>query len=227
MIGAVIFDMDGVMVDTEGIYLQWLKDYLTGQGYSFSDRELFGIIGLSEALSRGYMENLCGKDGGRLWDEFTEVCACYPFSYSGLVLPGLIELLSYLQKEKVPVALASSSGMEDIRQMLAETRLGQYFHVIVSGEVFRESKPNPEIYLHTAKLLRQDAADCIIIEDSDYGIRAGKAAGAYVIAREEKRYGFRQDAADVVARDLYQVKDIIEEKRRGKGEHEISEDLYQ
>ncbi len=190
MVGAVIFDMDGVMVDTEGVYLAWLKDYLAGQGYCFSNQELFGIIGLSSALSKSYLENLCKEEGGRLWDGFTEACACYPFSYRELVIPGIAELLSYLQKEQVPVALASSSGMEDIREMLAETGFGKYFKVVVSGEMFRKSKPDPEIYLYTAKLLKQNADDCIIIEDSDYGIRAGKDAGAYVIAREEKRYGF-------------------------------------
>lgn len=221
MVGAVIFDMDGVIVDTEGIYLQWLKTYLDEQGYHIPCEKLCGIVGLSAKMSQNYLNELCGENGEKLWDGYIEACDSYPFSYKKLVIPGIPVLLQYLAHEKIPAALASSSNMADIKEMLIDTGFQKYFQVVTSGEMYRESKPNPEIYLHTAKLLKQKPSDCIVIEDSCYGIQAGKAAGAYVIAKEDNRYGFSQKEADVIARDIYHVKKIIERKRRCEKENGI------
>ena len=118
MVGAVIFDMDGVIVDTEGIYLQWLKKYLDEQGYHIPCEKLYGIIGLSAKMSRNYLKELCGENGEKLWNGYIKVCDSYPFSYKKLVIPGIPALLQYLTHEKIPVALASSSNMKDIREML-------------------------------------------------------------------------------------------------------------
>lgn len=226
MVGAVIFDMDGVLVDTEGIYLQWLREYLVGQGHYISNEKLCGIIGLSGKMSRNYLKKICGEDGEKLWNGYMKECDSYPFTYKKLVIPGVAELLRYLENERIPIALASSSNMEDIREMLNDTGFHKYFQVVTSGEMYRESKPNPEIYLHTAELLKQNPSDCIIIEDSYYGIRAGKDAGAYVIAKEDKRFGFSQIEADVIAKDLYHVKKIIEKKRRCEKENGVEKILH-
>ena len=75
-------------------------------------------------------------------------------------------------------------------------RLSGKFEPIVSGEQFHESKPDPEIYLHTLDLLGLPAGACCCIEDSVYGIAAGRAAGLTVIAKREERFGFSQEGAD-------------------------------
>lgn len=216
MVGAVIFDMDGVIVDTEETYLQWLTKYLEEQGYPVPREKLCEIIGASVKRSQAFLDKMCSGNGEKLWNGYIEACDTYPFSYRELVISGIPELLQYLKRENVPVALASSSTMADIREMLNVAGLEEYFQVVTSGEMYKESKPNPEIYLHTAQLLGQDPTDCIVIEDSDFGIRAGKAAGAFVIAREEKRFGFSQQEADIIARDINQIRKIIEEMRRGE-----------
>ena len=103
-----------------------------------------------------------------------------------------------LRERNVRVALASSSPRSNIREVLAACGLAHAFEVVMSGAELAESKPNPAIYLHTLKLLGLPAEACCCIEDSVPGITAGKRAGLTVIARRETRFGFVQDAADVI-----------------------------
>ena len=88
------------------------------------------------------------------------------------------------------LALASSSPMSNIRQVLGECGLMEFFPVIVSGEQFEASKPDPEIYLHTMARLGRRPEECLIVEDSTYGVQAGAAAGGLV-----ERFPFDQSAA--------------------------------
>jgi len=108
------------------------------------------------------------------------------------------ETLGALRERGVRLALASSSQLANIKQVLNACGLLDFFEIIVSGEQFTESKPNPEIYLHTLSLLRLPASDCCCVEDSLPGITAGKAAGLTVFAKREDRFGFSQDAADAI-----------------------------
>ena len=77
--------------------------------------------------------------------------------------------------------------------------------VIVSGEMFRESKPNPEIYKFTLKKLGLEARECVAIEDSTYGIQAAKGAGITTFAKKDNRFHYNQSIADVVIDDLSQI----------------------
>lgn len=209
MFEAVIFDMDGVLIDSEIVYYEWLKSFLEKKGCRLPEEQIKKLSGLSmvqsEQLLDKYFEN-----GAKLWRGYIEECEEYPLDYNDIVNPGVRELLDFLKEKRVKTALASSSDKKEILEVLEEIKLRDYFQVILSGDMFQESKPNPEIYLETMKRLEIVPEKCIVIEDSDYGITAGKTAGAYVIAKEEKRLGFSQNMADWIAPDMYQVKDKIE-----------------
>lgn len=84
-------------------------------------------------------------------------------------------------------------------------RIKEFFDVILSGEDFENSKPDPEIYISAMKSLGVKKHDCIIIEDSDYGIEAGNKAGAFVIAKKDERFGFSQAKADLQVYDLLEA----------------------
>ena len=105
--------------------------------------------------------------------------------------------------------LASVSDHKDIEMMLCSNNLEKYFDVVLSGADFVESKPNPEIYLAAAKKLGVLPETCMIIEDSEYGIESGKAAGAMVIAIEDTRFGFVQNRADYLVKNLEEIWDIL------------------
>mgnify|MGYP001011993600 CR=1 FL=1 len=198
MFEAVIFDMDGVIIDSEPVYLEWLRCFLERRGYHIPYQSLHRSIGLSAAASKGFIEELCGGKTEDLWKEYVRESEEYLLDYDAILFPGIKHLISELHNKRVKLGLASSSDMKDIKEMLTETELEQYFDIVLSGEMFKESKPNPAIYGQAAKLLKTTADKCIVIEDSDYGITAGKRVGAYVIARKDQRFDFDQSGADMI-----------------------------
>lgn len=213
MYEAVIFDMDGVIIDSEIVYYNWLKELLIEKECMIPEKELKKIVGLSNPQSCQMMIQWFGREkGSRLWETYCEEEEGYDLSYEDIVNPGTEDLLKFLKKHHIRIALASSSAMEEILEVLDEIGFRKYFPVILSGEMFQESKPNPEIYIETMKCLHVEPEKCIVIEDSDYGIHAAKDAGAFVIAHRENRFGFTQQRADHIAFDMYHVKEMIRTK---------------
>lgn len=208
MYKAVIFDMDGVIIDSEVIAVRYLEEALAEREIVLSKEEIAEMIGLSPKQGRQMLAKFCG--------EYEEIFASYEEKFdqqeidlAGILNPGIRELLDFLMQNHLKIGLASSAYKKDIAEMLRQTGLEKYFTVVLSGEMFRESKPNPEIYIKTMRLLQVKAEECIIIEDSAYGIDAGKAAGAYVIAKEETRLPIDQRNADIILPDLRSIKDKI------------------
>ena len=131
--------------------------------------------------------------------------AVHPADYAALLNPGVRETVVELKGLGVRVALASSSPMDNIMHVLEVCGLSDAFEHVTSGEQFLESKPNPEIYLHTLDLLGLPATSCCCVEDSVPGIAAGKAAGLTVIAKREDRFGFSQELADAVVDSIADI----------------------
>ena len=209
---AVIFDMDGVIVDTERYYWDELRALADHLGINVTTEELNAQVGQStQAFLRMLVDWYERAGRGRM--TIDEAIAVYgkwaqgrSCDYAAIMNPGVREALDGLCERGVRVALASSSPLENIHQVLAACGLTDAFEVIVSGVDFTESKPNPDIYLHTLGKLGLPAAACCCVEDSVPGITAGKRAGLTVFAKREGRFGFSQDAADAI---LDRVDDIL------------------
>lgn len=208
MYKAVIFDMDGVIVDSEVIALRYLEEALAERTIILSNEELAKMIGLSPKQGRQMLAEFC--------DDYEEIFALYEdkfdqqeIDFKSILNPGIQELLDFMQENNIKAGLASSAYKKDIVEVLEQTGLKKYFSVVLSGEMFQESKPNPEIYIKAMNQLNVKASECIIIEDSAYGIDAGKAAGAYVIAKEETRIPINQGHADIILPDMRHIKDKI------------------
>lgn len=201
---AVIFDMDGVIVDTEALYLDMEREFSREFGLGVTDEELRAQVGCSHQTFQATIAGWFARAGKpRVAPElavrfFDDWYADKPKDFAALLNPGVTETLGALHAAGVRVALASSSTLENIELVLGDCGLIGEFEAIVSGEQFRESKPNPEIYLHTVERLGLTPHACCCVEDSVPGIAAGKAAGLTVFARHEDRFGFSQDAADVI-----------------------------
>lgn len=213
---AVIFDMDGVIVDSEKFYFDELRGLFEFHHIAVSHEELCAAVGTSYQefklnlvrwFARGGMD-LTIEQAEVLYDQFA---AKNPVDYRELYNPGVAETIEELKSRGVRVALASSSPLHNIRNVLDVCCLSDAFEVVTSGEQFRESKPNPEIYLHTLEELGLPAKVCCCIEDSVPGITAGKAAGLTVFAKREERFGFSQERADAI---IDTIPDLIKAAER-------------
>lgn len=208
---AVLFDMDGVIVDTEAYYQREQRRFVNEMGLNVSDREILDLVGQSHQTFQRVLADWWSRAGRELTLDAAEQTyrdweALHPCDYKAILNPGVADTIDELRSRGVRVALASSSPMDSILAVLEACDLSDKFELIVSGKDFHESKPNPAIYLYAIEKLDLDASECCCIEDSVPGIAAGKAAGLTVFAKREDRFGFSQDRADAI---IDQIPDIL------------------
>jgi len=215
MIKAVIFDMDGVIIDSEPIYQKWLKDFLNNNHIEISEEELKTIPGISTQAFKNKIEGwwrnsgksfISGEELNKMYDNF---CDPLIISYEKIKNPFLLETMEELKLNGYKIAIASSSPLKNIKEVIKEIGIDGYIDVKISGEMFKLSKPNPEIYCYTAKMLGLNNNQCIAVEDSTYGIEAAVNAGMKVIAKKDDRYGFDQSKATYHIDDLFEIINIV------------------
>lgn len=209
---AVIFDMDGVLIDSEPVYLEIFRKFITENGGNADEEILRAIAGASSRQTWVYMAQMWKEtiDPEELHREFRRQYPQFQIPYREVVYPGVGNLLAWLKKKGVRLALASSSSDRAIGRMLEETGFASYFDCIVSGDMFKESKPNPEIYLYTLSRLGLAAEECVVMEDSTYGIQAAKAAGLPVAAVRDHRFSYDQSGADWFVEQTADLMELFE-----------------
>ena len=214
MIKAIIFDMDGVLIDSEPHELKKHKDYLISKGIYLTQEKLNLTVGAGSKLRWECFKDILHWNMTR--EEYdSQVMEFYKdtiINYQDILNSGALDLLHWLNNEPYKIALASSATMKKIEMVLDQCGIRNYFDVILSGEMFNNSKPNPDIYLTTAKKLGFNPEECLVVEDSIYGITAAKTAGMYTVALEENRFGFDQSNADIKVSNLLDLKEILKIK---------------
>ena len=176
---AVIFDMDGVIFDSErATYLCW-KKVAEDHGLERMDEVYRRCIGVTLEVTRQICLDAYGEDFP--YEQFAkEASELYHERYDGGRLPikeGVREILSYLKGNGIPIAIASSTRQKRVTTQLDEAGLLSYFDAVVGGESVSRSKPAPDIFLFAAERLGIAPEDFVVIEDSFNGIRAAHAAG--------------------------------------------------
>ncbi|TCS81419.1 HAD family hydrolase [Pectinatus cerevisiiphilus] len=212
---AVIFDMDGVIVDSETIHIKMKIQALKEYGIECSPKECMAYFGRS---SNAFFSDFIKKASADI--PLQEIVArkhqlfLQYASDNGAVEPidGALDLIKELRSKNIPLALASSSVRYNIEWFLKKFGVFDCFDVILSGAELTESKPNPEIYLLAAQKLGIKPQECVVIEDAEAGIKAAKSAACYCIAYCNPAYkdcGQDASAADMRVNSL---KDISIEK---------------
>ena len=182
---AVIFDMDGLIIDSEPLQNNAWVDILKRHGKSPVLNEKTGlvhIIGISITKNWEYLKDKYGLSESVKELEEERMPVYLKSLGPGLkAMEGFAELVEKLFKNKIPMAIASSSKRNYIEIALKSLSAEKYFPVIISAAEFERGKPNPDVYLAAAKELGVKPESCVVLEDSGLGVQAGKNAGMKVI----------------------------------------------
>jgi beta-phosphoglucomutase family hydrolase len=209
MLRAVIFDMDGVIIDSEPIYLRAGNEVFRYLGLDVSEEEHHSYVGISSKDMWSHIGNKYKIDLST--EELVEMEMKSYIDYllsrkDEKPIPGVVELIEDLYKNNINLALASSSSIKSIKIVLDMFNLGKFFKTVVSGYEVENGKPAPDIFLYAAKRVGVQPEDCIVIEDSENGIEAAKSAGMKCIGFKNVNSG-KQDlsSADMVIDSLSEV----------------------
>ncbi len=186
MISAVVFDCDGVLVDSEPIADEVWALVLAEAGYTMTPEDAVACLGTSEPTTYAYYasradvlpyeEHMAAIDEIRVpvYEERLEA------------FPDAFDTVQSLAAQGIPMAVASSSRRPDLDSKLALTGLDRYFDAFVGGDEVEHGKPAPDVYLEAARRLGVPPADCVAIEDAEHGATAAVAAGmrAVMIKRD-------------------------------------------
>src|SRR4029079_6790713 len=180
MIQTVIFDMDGVIIDSEPVYFKIDKEMFEELNIAVSFEEHSTYVGTS---SQNMWDAIIKKHGipgdpGKLMRKEYNLYMDYLVNADALQpIDGVMELINGLHENNFKLILASSSRMEVIDIILKKFKLSDLFIAKVSGSELAHTKPHPEIFLRSAQLAGSEPKECIVIEDSKNGVAAAKAAG--------------------------------------------------
>lgn len=202
---AFIFDMDGVLIDSETFYSEMEQINFKQLGLNISHEEHITYQGTAtdemwkKIKDKHYLpytiEELVKMTNDLTIPVFKNMGKMEP-------MPGVVNLLDKLKSQKIPLALASSSFPEVIEIVLDKTGLRDYFDVVVNSRMVGKSKPAPDIFLLALKKLNLSPEKCIVIEDSKNGITAAKSAGMFCIAYNGPGAEHQdQSQADIIIKD--------------------------
>jgi HAD superfamily hydrolase (TIGR01509 family) len=193
MLRAVIFDFDGIITDSEILHLRAFNQSLAPYGIEITTKDYYtNYLGFSDFdCYKALIENnllkidedqIDGiiKEKSKIFEDLTKT--------EGRTIEGVPDFLQMLKQNNIPMAICSGSLLTEIELMLEESGLRHFFTTIVSAEQVKNGKPHPEGFLLSLKKLNKmchppiAADECIVIEDSHWGLRAGKDAGMHTVA---------------------------------------------
>lgn len=209
MIRAVLFDMDGVLVDTEWFYNRRRVAYLETQGFTFD--EIPDLSGSNEKAIWEYFvpDDECRRE--RLRRGYGAYQKEHPVPYAKLLNRDAAPVMRELRRRGVKLAIASSSYRELIDELVDVAGIGDVLDFTISGHECAAFKPDPEIYVRAMAALGVEPAESLVVEDSPLGIEAGRRAGARVLAlRPREGVELDQSGADRIIGSLTDLLDEVE-----------------
>ena len=204
----MIFDLDGLLIDSESVWDEARRDYVAEQGGTWRDEATREMMGMSSVEWSRYVAERLGVDQPpeRI---SAEVAARVAELYGKRLplMPGALDAVRRLA-DRWPLGLASSSNREVIDLVLELARIAELFGATVSSEEVERGKPAPDVYLEAASRLDVEPGACAAIEDSHNGILSAHAAGMRVIAVPNPHFPPGDDALELAARVLRSLDEL-------------------
>lgn len=183
MIEAVLFDMDGVLIDSEKIGAQAVREALQEMGLPVKDDILQRMIGANATETTLMMENHYGPGYShqQFIDTFHKIEQRMLDGEIPQPMPGVTQLLPWLKENGYTLAVASSTRIEKVKYYMEALGLAPYFTTMVGGDMVQNGKPAPDIFLKAAAEVGISPEDCLVVEDSYNGVRSASAAGCHTV----------------------------------------------
>lgn len=219
-IKGVIFDMDGVILDTEKLYNRFWREAAAKFGYEMSFEQALAIRSMNPVKGASVLKNFFGEDF-----PYEEVKACRKKMMGEYVKingvekkKGVDELFAFLKENRYKIAVATSSNRERAKRHLSHVGMWEAFDEIVCGDSIKAGKPEPDIYLTAAEKLGLSPRECLALEDSPAGIQSAARAGChpvFVPDLDEADWQIRAQA-EYVVNSLTDVIELIKNKEGSK-----------
>lgn len=209
-IKAVIFDLDGTLVDSMGIWRDIDIKFLTERGIEYQDDLQEKIEGMSFTETANFFKNYyrlseTEAELKNIWNQMAED----KYRYEVPAKPGALEFLEYLKSQGIKMGIATSNSDELIRAVNEAYHFDDYMSCIVTSCSVNKGKPAPDVYLEAARQLGTDPKECLVFEDIVKGIEAGKSAGMKVCAVEDEySAAYREEKRKISDYYIYSYDDI-------------------
>ena len=183
MIKGVISDMDGVMLDTEKLYVRFWCEAAQSHGYPMKKEHALGIRSMARPFAIQKLQGWFGEDFDydKVRDTRVKIMDEYISAHGIEAKRGAKNLLQWLKANNIKTALATATAVDRATLYLDRVGLLEYFDVIASARMVQRGKPEPDIYLYAAGQLGLDPKDCLALEDSQNGVRSAAAAGCKTV----------------------------------------------
>jgi HAD superfamily hydrolase (TIGR01509 family) len=189
----IIFDMDGLMVDSEPIQLKAINDALIPLGFQVNEPEFIDMVGRKAIENFRTLKQQHGfSETPEEVEQRKNLAYLQRIKTELQPMPGLYQAITLCHQENLITAIASSSPRKDILAVLDILGLAETFNIIASGDQVKTGKPAPDIFLKAATLLAQPPSSLLVLEDTAHGVNAAKAAGMYCFAIPN-RFTHQQD----------------------------------